>query len=296
MPTFAPAQLNTNAATFPGYLLYPNYEIVVASSRVPYPVSPDSSIVKNNVIWYDDTDTQQSYAYYPEWLRFTDYTGDPQEEWLEQQRGTTYFQTSDNSEPGSNAQGTSQQSVRMLMPNNLFRMKWTGVPLRYVLSQNSYLSRFRGRINQNAWNGPLGPDINQPLGASFPAGTAGVFATGQLLYVGFKYTSYLPVLPVTFSLFGSFIDYSRLCDIDLFFLDTTRTVTLPPTQPSAPTSPAGRNIVVNGWNALPYLPLRKFYYGYNSDLAGHKNPLFYSFPLELLFSDPDTPGAYSGNG
>lgn len=292
-PIQKPSQLNTNSASFAAFALFNNYEITCDCTGRPYPVSPDEAITQQNVFWYDTSNTEQHVTYYPEWLRFCDFDIIPQEEWLDQQRGTSYFETSDSSEPGANAQGTAQQSVRMLLPNSTLRLLWVGVPLRYILSTNSYLNKFRGFINQNAWNGPLGPVIEHPLGASFPeadGGKSGVFAPGTLLYVGFKPRIYMPVLPVTYNLFGSFIDYNRLCDIEMFFLYTTRVGQKLPSQPT------NKNIVVGGWNLLPYLPKRQFFYAYNSDLAGNKNPLFYSFPIELLFTDPDMDNAYTGDG
>jgi len=282
------AQLNTNMASFPGFGLYPNYEIICDCTSRPYPVAPDTSIVSSLVSWVDSTNTNQSQQVYPEWNRFCDFDLIPQENWLEQQRGGAYFQTGSGNEPGNGA--SAQQSVRMLLPDAVLRLLWVGVPLRYILSQNSYLQRFRGWINQNAWNGPQGPVLPGPQNPSTPAGSKGLFPPGSLLYTGWKPRLYQPVLPVTFTPFGSYIDYSRLCDLEIYFLYTARTAT------DAPAQPTNKNIVVGGWNCLPYLPKRRFFYAYNSDLASNKNPLFYSFPVELLFHDPDDPAAYTGPG
>src|SRR5215831_9770497 len=284
------AQLNTNLATFPGYGLFPNYEIICDCTYRPYPVSPDESITTYDLTWIDSGNLSQTSHIYPEWNRFTDFDIIPQEEWIEQQRGQAYFQTGSGNEPGNGA--SALQSVRMLMPNDVLRLLWVGVPLRYILSSNSYLVRFRGKINQCSWNGPQAPVLTNAWSPRNPGGDPGLYTAGSLLYTGYKPRIYQPVLPVTFTPFGSFIDYSRLCDIELYFLRTTR---IPSDSPAQPTN---KNIVVDGWNCQPYLPMKKFFYCYNTDLAATPNryPLFYSFPVELLFQDPDAAGAYAGDG
>lgn len=267
-------QNTTDSNNYQGFALWSNYDITVASVGRPYPVAADAQINFKVSKWTDISGAAQSTGYYPEYERFCDFTIQPKAEWLEQQRGASYFQTSDNSEPGNGL--TTQQSVRMLMPDSILKVLWIGVPLRYVLSTNSYLNKFRGRINQNAWAGSAG------TGTSFPA--------GSLLYWDYQPRIYLPPAPVTYSWAGAFLDFTRLCDIELTFMYTTRNITLAPTTSNA-------NFVPAGWNALPYLPQRKFYYAYNTDLAGTtKYPQFYSFPVEILFSDPDDPNAYKGTG
>jgi len=287
------AQMNTNSASFPGFGLFPNYEIVCDCTTRPYPVSPDESITPSNLTWYDSqgvSGTSQSQQIYPEWNRFVDFDIIPQEDWLEMQRGTSYFSTASNTEPGGTPGMSAQQSVRMLMPNDVLRLLWVGVPLRYILSANSYLVRFRGKVNQNDWNGPQAPILANPRNPSNTSGDKGLFPMGTLLYTGYKPRIYQPVLPVNFTPFGSFIDYSRLCDLELYFLRTIRTGT------DVPTLEVQKNIVMAGWNLQPYLPRKKFYYCLNRDLGGGTSPLFWSFPVELLFQDPDAPGAYSGVG
>jgi hypothetical protein len=269
-------QTTTQTNNFPGFALWSNYDFTVASSTRPYPVISDDQIVKATSTWQDISGTNQKTDYYPEWNRFCDFTFTPKAEWLEQQRGSSYFVTGTNNEPGANAQQTSQQSVRMLMPDSIFKIMWVGVPLRYVLSKNSYLTRFRGRINQNSWEGP--------------GGVGTTFAPGSLLYWDFVPRIYMPPVPISINWAGSFLDYTRLCDVELIFMHTSRTVT------DAPASGTNKNYIVGGFNLLPYLPRRQFYYAENRDLGGNKYPQFWSIPVEILFSDPDAPGAYTGNG
>ncbi len=277
--TQEPPQLNTNDATFPGYTLYPNYELTVECTGRNYPISPDSSITSQRVLWTDIAGAAQNFPYFPEWLRFTDWEEIPQENWLSMQRGTAYFKTLSGNEPaGAQFQG----QPRKLLPDSIFHLKWDGVPARYLLSTNSFIKKFRGMINQNGWNGPLGPI---PLAGA----TSFAFPPGSLLYQGYKSTKYNPVYPVTTNVFGSFLDYSKLVDIDLFFLLTQRPGTDLPT-------PLNAQEVIAGHNLQLYFPTQRFYYTDFKNLAGTTVPLFQSFPIELLFTDPDMPGAYSGTG
>ena len=260
--------------SWPQFALWSNYSFTVNHISRPYPIVPDTSITSHQVNWTDTAGNLQHATYFDEWNRYTDFTLTPRGEWLEQQRGASYFQTNTGNEPGQNAQATTQQSVRMLMPDSILKILWVGVPLRYVLSTNSYLNRMRGYINQNAWEGPAG------TGTPYPA--------GSLLYMDFAPRIYSPTVPVSITWAGSFLDYSKLCDIEMIFFLTSRVGTDLP-------APANANFIAAGWNCLPYLPRRKFYYTYNLDLAGAtKYPQFYSVPFELLFSDPDSPNGFAG--
>lgn len=276
LATQEPPQLSTNTASLPGYALFQNYELTVTCTDRKYPVSPDTAIVSATVNWTDAENTSQATPYWREWERFVDLTFDPKDQWIEQQRGASYFETFSGLEPGNGQ--TTQQSIMMMMPDNILRLLWVGVPFRYVMSPNSYLTRFRGRINQFEWAGPPG------------AAEAGLspFTAGSLLYIGFKPTIYNPVNPVLGTIAGNTISYSKLCDIEMFFLHTSRE--------GDDLEASVGNVIRAGWNLQPYLPHRAFYYIYSLDLAGLKFPPFYSFPVEILFSDPDAPGAYTGAG
>src|SRR5215471_678079 len=59
------AQMNTNSASFPGFGLFPNYEIVCDCTSRPYPVSPDESITTYDLTWIDSANTSQTSHLFP---------------------------------------------------------------------------------------------------------------------------------------------------------------------------------------------------------------------------------------
>jgi len=156
------------------------------------------------------------------------------------------------------------------------------VPYRYVTSSNSYIAggpnrNWRGRVNQNPW-------------WNWPA--------GSLLYMGYEVKKYSPpfndigtypsYLPINGSLsnVGSIIGYERLCDIELTFLLTQRYMS-----GSLGASITNGNYVAAGHNLLMNLADGKFYYATRPDLTGTNSvqnpPAWFSFPAEVLFTDPD---------
>jgi hypothetical protein len=288
-----PAELTTNTSTFSFWTLYPNYEFTVECSSRPYAVSPDTTIqnAASTVNWYDVNNTKQSTKFYPEWLRFCDRGFAPMDQYATQQRGGAYFQTNTGNEPGANKQATFQQSALMYLPDQVFRILWHGVPARYILSSNSYLNKFRGKVNQVDWNGPFSSVLTNPRSPSNTNGNIGFFPMGSLLYQGYHPTFYSPVLPLNTNVFGTFISYDLLVDLELIFLHTIRVAYDLPDL-----SATNKNYVAAGWNTHPYLPQRQFYYAYFKDQAGNQRPAYSSFPVELLFTDPDADNAYTGTG
>lgn len=267
--------LETGTGTFPDYTLWTQYAFTVESEMRPYPVTADSTITAQPYTWFPETNggtVASSGVYYPEWQRFCDWDFLPLDEYVTQQRGGATFSTGTGTVPNNSP---FQGSPRLFVPNQIFRMLWVGVPLRYVTSPNSYLQKWRGRINQNGWNGPMGP-------TPIPAGAGAFFPPGSLLYMGYKPTKYQPPIAATYAPYFVGVDYSKLCNIELTFLYTSRVGTDLPPQPS------NRNFVLTGHNDLPYFPKRQFFYTQFKDNTGTVSPMFYSFPLELLFTDPDT--------
>lgn len=269
--------------SLPAWTLFPNYQLDITCTTRPYPVLPDSSIIPSYVIWVDIAGSTQQAQYYPEWRRFCSFTQKPMDDWIARQNLTAYYKTSDNSEPGSStqpAQFMGQQ--RLLMPDYELILRWDGVPMRYLTSSNSYLNKFRGFVNQNPWSGP-----NEMTQLPSQVGNTFTYGAGSLLYDGCDIIdSYPPVVPFIWP--GGVADYGKLCDFALRFRWTTRVTQKAPTKSG--------NTVWTGWNSLPYFPNGLFYAAYNKDLAGNIFPMFPSFPVELMFTDPDAPGAYTGNG
>lgn len=269
--TISAAQLETGVQTITQmgngqteYTLWDNYVITVEATPRPYPVMGDSTVAAYGGFWYDDSGAGTDFVYWPEWMRFCDWDFIPVDDYVTQQRGGAYFKTGSLALPNK---APFQGQPRMLLPNQIYRLLWVGVPLRYLTSGNSYLRKWRGRINQNVWLGPQ----NYP------------FQPGELLYVGYKPQKFQPPIQALIAngvLVG--VDYSKLVNIELTFLYTTRTGT------DLPAAPANGNYIMGGHNLLPYFPNRNYYYTvFSPDGGTTEYPMYLSFPLELMFTDPD---------
>lgn len=271
------ADSELEAPSFPFFSFWSNYLFTVESTPRPYPVLPDAGIRRKSSFWYPETGggtTPQSFTYVEEWNRFCDWDMIPQNDYITQQRGSMQFKTGS----GTGANGLSYVAMpRTFMPNAIFKVTWFLVPLRYIISPNSYLRRWRGRVNQFDWTGPGGLQFN----------------SGELLYMAYSQKKYTPPVQKIINLGGgSSVDStSKLCNIELTFLHTSRVGT------DLPADPTNQNYVVGGHNLLPYpggkasgspVVPKGFYYAQTND-TDH-TPSWLSFPLEILFTDPDAPG------
>ncbi len=273
-------------ANFGSFTQWQYYVFMVDSEARPYPIVTDENIQINYGTWYDETNTKLSIVYYPEWERFCDYQFIPIDDYITQTKASSRFVTGSGTLPGAPAPDNGAPfsgQPRVYIPNQIFKLWWTGVPLRYVTSQASYLNKWKGRVNQNAWNGPLGNTLPPP---PLPPGTTSQFPPGSLLYMSYKVEQYSPPVPVTYGPFVSVIDYSKLCNLELTFLYTTRG---PGTDLPTLTN---NNYVTGGHNLMLYFPYRKYYmamYFNDSPMLANAVPMYLSFPIEQLFSDPDVP-------
>lgn len=245
------------------YALWQNYLFTVESSPRLYPIMADTALTAQQGSYFDDSGAQQNFTYFQEWARFCDWDFLPIDDYVTQQRGGAYFKTGSGQLPNK---APFQGQPRMLLPNQVYRLLWTGVPLQYLTDPNSYLRKWRGRVNQNTWTGP----------GNF------TFNPGELLYVGYKPTKYQPPITLTSAngvIVG--IDYSKLVNIEINFLYTVRTAT------DLPAAPANKSYVQGGHNLLPYFPTRNYYYTvFSPDNGTTEYPMYLSFPLERLFMDP----------
>lgn len=254
---------------------YPTWRCSVNFSTRPYGVFPDSQVPIKQSTWYDDLTHDASsanapiaYQYAAEWQRFCKADVLPLDDYITQQFGTMQLSTTDG-----NTGKELQNQIKMFLPNQVLKLTWYQIPFRYLTSLNSYLAKYKGRVNQNAWNGPFGPVVNP--------GDTGYFPPGSLLYLTYKPTIYTPPLQAANNVFNNTTGYERMCDIEVDFLWTSRQGT------SLPADPNNQNYVVDGHNLQPFPPARVFYYATSTD--GKAVPAWLSFPIELLFTDPDSP-------
>jgi hypothetical protein len=227
----------------------------------PYQIRPNSEVpvLGSPVGYYDTGGTLRTYTYAPEWERWTQIkTAQIDSDRITAEIGGYKYNT-DQATPGNNT-GFMGHPQMPLQTTTLF-VHWYEVPYRFVTSANSYLTRWRGRINQNAWRG-------------YPA--------GSLLYDGFTANDYCSPFPSIDALgLDARLGVEFLCDVVLKFVHTTRKITGSPNA-----APSNGNYIAAGHNLLPYFPLQTFLYAMSSSGV----PSFLSFPLDLLFTDPDAAG------
>lgn len=257
------------APSLPFFAFYDWYEFMVEFAPRAYRITSDANIPMLNGSWYDDTGNQQQFEYFPEWLRYTDWEYVPAFEALKAQGGQYVFKGS------SCASGRSYIAMpRMYLPNMILKFRWYQVPYRYIYSANSYLDRWIGRINQNDWY---------------------EWEAGELLYLGFNAKRYTPPIPNKDAIFPGAISAEKLCDIELSFLRTKRTAS------DLLTAPSNQNFIQKGHNLLPWLVDRKFHYAQTNPeidpsqvcTTPSPTPSFFSFPLEVMFTDPDSTAGFT---
>lgn len=269
----SPAQ---GSAVLPQVPVYDTYRVRIGFSPRAFNTWQDRDIKVVNSTWYDKDGTSKAYTYATEWYRFTKFEQYPTNNFINAQQGQMRFRTAGGVSPDPDGI-QFQEAPKLYLPDSVLKVKWLSVPYRYITSKNSYLVRFIGHVNQKGFGMP------QANGAS-------EYAPGSLVYYGANPVNiYTPPVPdpglLAFN-FGNGFQRSLLCDLELTFGYTARTV-----EGTAP-SPANGNWIAGGWNLAPWVTTRRYYYISSFDPADAANtskwyPLFNSFPFELLFTDPD---------
>lgn len=262
-PVFTAGISPLEALPMPAFALYPVYEVTIDFENRDYAVLPDDNIETLPWTWFDVDGSTQETTIAMEWLRFTSYQAQPQNDWVTATIGNGLrFITANGSgntgtDPGAKGGAPIPTMPRALLPNEIIKMTWHFVPYRYYSSPNSYLRRFRGRINQFAWYN---------------------WGRGELLYLNANPIRFTPPLlqPANW-IFGS-TTVDKWCDLELYFMATKRDGV------NVPSSVTNPNSVAAGHNLLPWHGDNQFYYAENP--ATHM-PFFQSFAMELLFTDPD---------
>lgn len=268
VPNAVPNQVDANqeleVPTFGLQTQFKKWQCSVDFLPRPYPVATDDFISTLEGSWYIDSGAQETFTYATEWERYVDWQFFPSDDVISQAKGTMTFNSS-----YVNVNGKQYAAMpRLPLPDGILKLYWVGVPLRYVTSANSYITRWRGRINQKAWTGPAGP-----MGA------------GSLLYLAYTPRKYTPPIQATDELFPGIFSTEKLCNIEMTFLYTSRTLATGET-PNTP--PNNGHYVVGGHNLLPHND-KLFHYAVVAPVAVNSVPTWLSFPIELMFTDPDCP-------
>jgi hypothetical protein len=283
--------INNPNSQLPFFSLYPQYRLVIDFGPTNYNVLPDDAIytsVYTRQTWNPPlSNTGVLYFWASEWTRFVDWTTDALPDFIKATGGQTQIIFG----PAKNVLGFPG-TPNIFLQNQLIKMTWRQVPYRFITSPNSYIQKAIGRINQNSFF---------------------IWLPGQLLYLNYKCKPYTP--PVgqivkqfllnnaptdTVAYLPQIQNVGQLVDIEFTFMLTTRTLASGD-DPKTYINNLGGTwynnwIYKQGHNLLPYYFDRLFHYvgcavkvgGVVSPSAGR--PSFFSFPFELLFTDPDTTG------
>ena len=258
----------TNAAAaappLPNWALYKYYDFKCSFGPLygGAAIVPDSELTIISALpYYDDGGIQRTATVVNEWQRFVDYGRFPINDFATFQQGQMVFQTTGIDQLSTRANGSKYPAMpKIFLPNSLIKLIWYGVPHRYITSPNSYLSRYVGRVNQNAFAD---------------------WQSGQLLFMNANPTRYQMPIPPALAGISTF-STTKLCNIEMTFLMTSRV------SPDAPALAPNRSWVTAGHNLLPWFKDRRFHYAHGQDnVATNQVPSWLSFRFELLFCDPD---------
>jgi hypothetical protein len=241
--------------------LYATYRLTIEFTNRPYAIVSDASLPLDPKNWINDVGDTVTTKFTREYLRFCDYDFDPDAKVVQAQHGTSIFRAT-----GGPDGKTFPGLPNMTVPQGLARYRWFGVPLRYVESPNSYLLKYQNRINQLSF-------LHWPV--------------GELLYRTFKIVRRYPQpVPDENFIFGNVaFTPDKFCDLELYFEWTRRELATPPTP-----MPVNGNWIPAGWNLQPWYKDRKFYYTSANDTnINNQYPTHLSFPVQILFNDPDVP-------
>lgn len=265
------------------YWVHPRYRLTVEFTSRPYAVLSDQSIDQpgSKLTWTEADGTAHSgITFAPEWLRYTDWEYEPKEQTRYAQHGMLQYRRGDG-EPGTDSDGNTigdppphlysfSGFPRIIIPAATVRFRWFQIPFAWVTSYNSALVQYVGHVNQHEWYG---------------------WNEAELLYLGTRVLRrYTPPVPDRERWSGS-TSYStaKLCDVELIFEETVRET------PSAPTLD-NANFKAAGHNLEYWLYDRQAYYvtpAAPDDPWGDADdtPLYFSFPFQFFFTDPDVWGA-----
>lgn len=260
-PPTPPSDQTIGFRPIANYLQYAQYEAAVEWGTRPYPILLDKDVEIGNESYAPISGTTPiAYSYAKEWVRYCDWMISPANEVIQGVQGSLMLQ----GVPGPNTTVPFTSPPWQVLPDATLEVNFYAVPLRWIISRNSYLMarNYRGRVNQS-------PFMN-------------LFPAGSVLYLGCTYRRYSPPTGDVQTFVG--IDgsnlltaYAELADVTMRFGYTTRIVS------GTPPAPAKANFIHAGFNALPNLADGKYYVALRDSGA---TP-FFSAPLNLLFSDPD---------
>jgi hypothetical protein len=275
-----------------GFGNYPETWFAVTFNSRPYPVLPDSAVPG----YSSDVVTELPYLYvppgggagtqyyvYPEWRRFMTFKEDVQDDWVTAKNQAITICSYVGGVATAPIGYPLVEGPRVYLPNSILTVEMFAVPLRFVLSPNSYLNRYKGTINQTG--------VIETTSSTLT--TNWVYPPGTLLYLNYSYDSYtsssLQLQNWINTPSSKLQTPDKLCNVKLKFLVTRRTGTNVPTAAQI----GNANFLPLGHNLLPFpgatdIPQGWYYYTRSQGGNPAASPMFFSAPHTLLFAnDPD---------
>lgn len=253
----------------PYYSDYQKYEIQATFEPRPYALISDDSIPQYTINYYTSTGASATKTAFREYYRYIEWTRQPAAEYITAEFGQYVWAgaTGTGNHPANpdDNTGITKGQIRVLLPSSTWKIKWHMVPYQYVLSDNTYFDRYCGHVNQAAIFG-------------FAAGEALVQAVNVL-------DVYSPPFPefTTYTGYDS-VSQDKLCDLEIVIHAVRRT-------PTVAVTPTNASHIAGGHNCVIYAPNGKAYYAESGRTGsrGSGTPIYPSFPLDLLFQNPDGP-------
>ncbi len=254
------------------FALYPKYYFTVEFTPRPYVLLKDSKIGTVARTWFNEDGNATHYGYAEEWKRYTDWEPQAQADSVTATQGEMIFRGTQAAVKDYRYPGMP----RMFLNNQLIKFTWYQVPFSFVASRNSFIKKYRGRINQHDW-------FN--------------WEAGELLYLNYSIVRYTPPVQALTNFPNPFdpdgepgavmFSTAKFVDIEFQFLETVRTT-------DDDYTPTNGNWLVAGHNLLPIAKDRKnFHYATSYDFNAPNDqtkwvPSWLSAPIpEILFANPD---------
>jgi len=252
------------AESLPTYAKYQRYKLEIAFAPRPYALIADDTIELRPLQYTDKNGIQVNTTYANEYVRFSDYDGQPSAEYITAQQGQFIFRAegvAGNTNPNN---ATVPGQVRLIQNKSTIKFTWYQVPLSYIeplVRETSYIEDAIGHVNQLDWYG-------------WPAGT--------LLFLAPTYKRYVPVNPGFDPWYeANTVSTAKLVDIEFTFQKFH-----PDTDPAHGPPVRPQDKVTQGHNLLPWFGSGGKYHYYVETSIGNR-PMYPSFPFQLIFTDPD---------
>lgn len=271
-----PEEILEAAVIHPDAVAWDSWMFEVSFSPRPFQMVTTAAMPTiTDSVYEADGSGPVNYTHHNEHLRFCEYTFTPRAEFVYARGGQAQmkFRRHGGADPDNTP---FPDFPRILLPDEILTILWRQIPQRFLTSANSHLRRWRNLVNQHPFS----------LGGA-------EFEPGQLLYKGYKERAYsfpFPEIDDDWGGAGVFAASKVVdCEVEIWVTNrpATGTVTV-----------ENENWIPAHWNAQPNMRHGTtsggtagafFYISADNADATKQYPMFSSFAMHLLFTDPDAP-------